>query len=704
MSKAANVEHGRGQIRDNALQALVTSKLFQPKVVRAKKGKGSYKRKGRNNKDYALFAFSLLLSAFCAPSLAQVAGGQSGYDQSLDAITPTSGKMSISLAGETPVDISRFILADNNGAGGAQPSPDGKHIAFSWSITGQNQLWLVPATGGLPTQLTYGNGISFFRWAPDGNSLIYGADNDGNEQPAFYRISKDGQQETLLLAAQANAFRRFGDFIDNDHIVFSSTERTGLDFDIYEADTRNNKIKRLVEGKYGYSARALSPNGQYIVISETVGEDSDNLYLYDRKKGRLTTLSAPQRRANHTDAGIAWANDSSGFYLASNLDRNFTALMFYSLEGEWQLLHEANADIDALCLVGKDKTRLAFSENHGGYSRLAVMDLKQKTLINAPQLPEGVYRFSCAHQSNTLAIHVDNWQTPGDLYTWDIDSNRLYSTFTAAMAGINKADLIKPVSLTIPARDGVMLHGLLYMPPPDKVVGDKPPVVFNVHGGPTAQSRPRFNPSAQYLLGRGIAVFLPNVRGSTGFGHTYVTLDDRENRLHSIRDLVDMLAFFEKEGRLDTQRAAVVGGSYGGYAVNAVLANFPGHFSAGVSLFGVADWVTALQVASPDLKAADRIEYGDINDPKWLAFYSEQSPLRQADNIRVPVLYSHGAMDPRIDIAETEIMVKTLRQNGVDAPYIRFLDEGHGWRKLKNRLFYAREEAKFLEQQFGLRK
>lgn len=199
-----------------------------------------------------------------------------------------------------------------------------------------------------------------------------------------------------------------------------------------------------------------------------------------------------------------------------------------------------------------------------------------------------------------------------------------------------------------------------------------------------------------------MAVFEPNVRGSTGFGHGYVTLDDREKRLDSIRDLVDMRAHLEADGRVDASRAAVVGGSYGGYAVNAVLANFPGEFIAGVSLFGVADWVTALEVASPALKASDRIEYGDIREPQWQEFYRLNSPIRQADRITAPVLFSHGVMDPRIDIAETETMVRALRGNGVEAPFIRMPDEGHGWRKLSNQLFYFRRQADFLEEKLAL--
>jgi dipeptidyl aminopeptidase/acylaminoacyl peptidase len=145
-----------------------------------------------------------------------------------------------------------------------------------------------------------------------------------------------------------------------------------------------------------------------------------------------------------------------------------------------------------------------------------------------------------------------------------------------------------------------------------------------------------------------------------------------------------------------------MGGSYGGYAVNAVLSEYPDAFKAGVSLFGVADWVTALEVASPALKASDLIEYGNIEEKKWRDFYTKYSPIRNADKIKVPVLFSHGVMDPRIDIAETETMVKALRENGIDAPYIRIPDEGHGWRKLSNQLFYNRRQAEFLLEQLGV--
>ena len=274
--------------------------------------------------------------------------------------------------------------------------------------------------------------------------------------------------------------------------------------------------------------------------------------------------------------------------------------------------------------------------------------------------------------------------------------------FSSNLAGLDQSKLIRPQVVRYKARDGVELQGLLYLPEGAGTGEDAPPVLFSVHGGPSGQSSATFDPVAQYHVGRGVAVFEPNVRGSSGLGRTYLKLDDREKRLDSVRDLVDLKNALAADGLIDGDRAAVMGGSYGGYAVNAVLAEYPGVFAAGVSLFGVADWITALEVASPALKASDRIEYGDISEERWREFYRVNSPIRKADQITVPVLYSHGVQDPRIDIYETEVMVKTLRANGVEAPFIRIPDEGHGWRKLSNRLFYFRKQAEFVEEKLGL--
>ncbi len=588
---------------------------------------------------------------------------------------------------------------------GASVSPDGRHVAVRSSITGVRQLWIVPTDGGPPRQLTFGKGVTGWRWAPDGRSLIYSADNDGNEQEAYYRISVDGTREQLVVAAQRGAFRVMGDVLpDNRRIVFASTERSGLDFDIYIRDLESGEQRRVHEGRHLWYPQSVSPDGRWLLMSQAVGGDSDNLFLVDLERAETKPLSQPKRRANHTAGGFAWLPDASGFYFATNDGREFAALVRHDLKtGRRTLVAEAPFDIQNVRLCGPDGRYLLWTTNEDGFYRLHGRDLAAGQPLAVPLLPEGVYAVSCPPGSGAASITVDGWATPGDLVVWDIASGSARTLWASNLAGLDPARFVRPESVRMKARDGVELQGLLYLPRTDARRGaGPPPVVFDVHGGPTDQAVANYRGYVQYFLNRGIAVFRPNVRGSIGFGHGYVALDDRERRLDAIRDLVDMLAFFRKDGRVDATRAAVRGGSYGGYAVNAVLAAWPGEFTAGVSLYGVADWVTALEVASPALKAADLIEYGDIADPKWRKFYEEISPIRQADRIRVPVLYSHGVQDPRIDIYETETMVRTLRGNGVEAPYIRFEDEGHGWRKLANQLFYFRREAEFLERQLGV--
>ena len=624
-------------------------------------------------------------------------GGAKGADLSIEAIQPADEAVTVGNAGADPADIARYILA--NGAAGVI-SPDGKLIAMNWRITGAPQLWIVPVEGGQPKQLTFGNGITFFRWAPDSKDILYGADNNGNEQESFNLISADGASERELLAAKAGSFRQFGDFLpDGQSLLFSSTDRNGSDFDIYLA-TAEGAPKLLTQGHLDTGVRYVSPDGATAIVSEGVGEESDKLMLLDIKTGKLTTLAAPDSRANHTDGDFAWTPDGKGFYFASNEGREFAALAFHDIAAnKTTILHEAPFNIENVALCGSGGKWLARTTNEDGFSKLSIQDLATGKMLATPALPEGVYGLNCSLASSRMSINVNSWKTPGDILVLDLATNKTTTVFNASLAGLDASRLVKPIALRMKAQDGVELQGLLYLPDASSRKGASlPPVLFDVHGGPSGQSRPTFNTNAQYFADRGVAVFLPNVRGSRGFGRSYSTLDDQKKRLDSVRDLVDMLAFLKQDGRVDADRAAVMGGSYGGYMVNAVVGAYPDAFKAGISLFGIGNWVNGLEVASPGLKASDKIEYGDIADPEWKKFYAEISPVNNADKIKIPMLYAHGMMDPRIDISETEVMVKALRKNGIPTTFIRFPDEGHGWRKLKNRLFFSRQEAEFLEK------
>jgi len=632
-------------------------------------------------------------------------GGAKGADMSIEAMGPDGGDVTIGRAGEYPADIARYLLA--SGAGAANLSPDGQTIAFSWDVTGQPELWVMPASGGQPKQITFKTGVRAPIWTPDGETLFFSADRDGNEQPGYFALSSDGNTETEVLPAQRGDFRRFGDFAADGSFVYASTARGAGVFDIYRG-AMDGSSELIFESTLGHYAESISPDGKYALISESVGAAADNLYLLDLETKDVTTISKPpvEDYASHTGGGFQWWPNSKGFYFSTDLDREFSTLAFYDMESRgFARVFESAHNVGSLqlCGPGAGGSYLFWTENDNGFDTLKGWHTVEKRPIAMPKLPEGRYALDCeGTEDPTLMVRVDGWQSPGEIWTIDVATMKADTVFAANLAGLDPEKLVRPQVVRLPARDGVEVQGLLYLPNGAEKGDNAPPVLFGVHGGPSGQSTSRFDAVTQYHVARGVAVFRPNVRGSTGLGRTYGMLDDREKRLDSVTDLVDMLAYLGEQGLVDADNAAVMGGSYGGYAVNAVLAEYPGVFKAGVSLFGVADWVTALEIASPALKAADRIEFGDITEQKWKDFYKVNSPIRKADQITVPVLYSHGVKDPRIDIYETEVMVKTLRANGVPAPFIRIPDEGHGWRKLANQLYYYRKQAEFLEEQFGL--
>ncbi|GAK33031.1 dipeptidyl peptidase family member 6 [alpha proteobacterium Q-1] len=614
---------------------------------------------------------------------------------------PDVGPVAPGLAGENPTDIVRYLMV--RGIGGAALSPDGKTLAFTSTVTGIPQIWTVPAKGGWPHQITFGAAVTEFHWLPpsdeDWPSLLYAADRNGDEREAYWQISADGRAERQILD-HSEAYRNFGSFSpDGKRFIYASTARNGTDFDLYVANRLTGESRMVHQGRFGFYAGPWQPGGSSVIISEIRGEDGNDLHLLNVDDGAFQTLFSPEISAYY--GTFQWRPDGAGFYLISDHERNFKGLAYYDLASrslDW--IETPDHDVDDLAL-SHDGRYLIWTVNDGGTSKLYARDLAQNEMIESPALPAGVYGIDFADRASVLSVRVSAPDIPGAVYSWSLPDGAFAHAARAELAGIDPRTLVAPQSVYFKARDGVMLHGLLYLPAksPD---GVKPPVVIDVHGGPTAQARPTFSGVTQYLLGRGVAVLDVNVRGSTGFGKHYARLDNQRKRPDSVRDLVDALAFLKEDGRVDADRAAVMGGSYGGYMVNAVLGSYPDAFKAGVSFVGVSDWVRALEEASPALKASDRLEYGDINDPDDRAFFAELSPITRADQIKVPMFVQHGANDPRDPVTESDRLVKALRANGLPVIYMRFSDEGHGVRKLNNRVALYRAVAQFLEQHLGV--
>lgn len=627
----------------------------------------------------------------------------SGAWSALSAETPRpedivkAEPVSLAAPGDGTPDIARFLLVRS--PRNAAISEDGKQLAWISDVTGAPQIWTMPITGGFPDQLTYGSGVDWLESGPAGQWL-YGADTDGDERVGMHLISADGTSDRTIVE-KSPAFRTFGAWSrDRRRFAYSSTERNGTDFDIYVTDVDTGQSRRVYDGKGGFYVAAWQPGGELVAVSETRG-GGNNLHLLDVSTGKLTTLFAPKTIAQYDS--IQWTPDGRGFYLSTNQTSDNHEIAFYDVgTGKLSTIVKPGFDLGQVAL-SPDGRYLVWTTIETGFSRLHVRDLSSGRDVAVPELPSGTLSVQFAGERPVLLISANSPTTAGEILSWDLsaaDATARVLVPTDA-PGLDLSKMVVPEPVRFAARDGAPLTGLLYLPAPAPD-GRKPPVFMRIHGGPSAYATPSFSADVQYYVARGIAVLDFNYRGSTGQGKAFEQLNDREKKVDEVGDLADAAAWLKQSGKVDGTRIAVGGGSYGGYLTNQALGTYPDLFVAGVSIVGVSDWVSALEQASPALKAADKLEFGDIADPKVRAFFAKLSPINNVARIRTPMLVMHGANDPRDPVTESDRLVEGIRANGGEVTYLRFPDEGHGIARLANRVHGYRAIAAFLEKQFGL--
>ncbi|HKG92651.1 MAG TPA: S9 family peptidase [Gemmatimonadaceae bacterium] len=637
----------------------------------------------------------------------------------------------IGLAGDSRPDVARFLNVRS--VSSASLSPDGCRLAYLTNTTGQPQLWASGVEPSAPAQLTFGeSSVTFQEWSPGGEWIAYGTDRGGDEREGFYLVSPNGHEERELLPP-SDDFRVWGGWSDDGaRVAYAATGRTPDDFDVYVMDVAHDGThsapRRVLEGRGGMYVASWRPGGGALVLTETRGPADNDAHLLDLATGELTPLFRPDDPALYE--GFAWTPDGRGFYLVTNEGRDLAGVAHYDLASRtlrWvdEAFHPERGEADGVAL-SHDGRWLAWTVNENGYSTLHVLDLRTgRDLAPRPALPPGVYDIDWAPRAPLLAVRVAGPNVAGDVWTFAPYTGRTARQTHSATGGLDPRRFVVPEAVSFPSWDGETIHGLLYLPgtagrgmgeggrtapgeslPPGAVHPPSPvplpPVLLALHGGPTAQARPTYSGTFQYLLSRGVAVLDLNFRGSTGYGKRFVRLDDRRLRPNAVRDMAGALDWLATTGAVDASRAAAMGGSYGGYMTFAALTQLPERFRAGVGIVGVSNWVTALEGASPQLKAGDRAEYGDVDDPEDRAFLVELSPITHVRNVRAPLMVIHGANDPRDPVDEADQLVRAIRERvGGEVEYLRFPDEGHGIRKLANRITAYRRVAAFLERTLG---
>jgi dipeptidyl aminopeptidase/acylaminoacyl peptidase len=286
--------------------------------------------------------------------------------------------------------------------------------------------------------------------------------------------------------------------------------------------------------------------------------------------------------------------------------------------------------------------------------------------------------------SRDLAFNLSSARSPLDAYSYNLESGEMERWTESETGGLDPQRFVEPELVRIKSFDGLEISGFLYRPDVRKFRGPRP-VLIQIHGGPESQSRPTFQARNNYYVNElGIAVFLPNVRGSAGFGKTFLTLDNGFKREDTVKDIGAFLDWIARDKELDKNRMAVIGGSYGGYMSLACMVHFSDRLRCGIDIVGISNFKTFMKNTSDYRRDLRRVEYGDERDPAMAAFFEKISPGNHADKIKKPLFVIQGLNDPRVPASESQQMVKAIRDRGGQVWFLMANDEGHGFHKKSN--------------------
>ena len=576
-------------------------------------------------------------------------------------------------------------------------SPDGKTLAFVSNLNGIPQVWTMPASGGFPKLVTaFDDPVGFVTWSPDGKWLAFNVAPGGGFNEQIYVGRPDGSElRRLTEGGKENNF--LGDWTsDGKHIFFSSNRRNPASTDSYLLDVKTGERRMVAENKGTGGINDVSREGRRTIVSRLLNRGNNNLYLIDVATGKEALLTPHEGPGSFE--GAQFTPDGRTIYFASNKDRDLLALARVKIDESGQpgaIEVVAARDDGELSggVMSNDGAMMVLIWNIAGRSELAFYDLKNNRMTAGPKLPAEIAGgFDFTDDGGRLAMVLSGASSPADIWTLDLKTRQFTRLTDSPHAGVDLTKMVRPELVEYTAHDGLKLSGWLYKPHGAK---SAMPIVLSFHGGPEGQERPGFNSTYQALLMRGIAVFAPNVRGSSGFGKKFVNLDNGALRENGVKDIKATVDYVVKSGVADPKRIGIMGGSYGGYMVMAGLTEYPELFAAGANLFGITNFETFFKHTQPWMAAISKIEYG--NPETEVEMLRKLSPIHRIDRIKAPTIVLHGANDTNVPVIEAEQVVENLKRRNVPVEYVLFADEGHGWRKTPNRIRSAVSIVKFFE-------
>jgi len=558
------------------------------------------------------------------------------------------------------------------------------------------QLHTVAAPGMARRQISFEAEPLGGVYMPNDGTLVVRKDIGGNEFWQLYTL-KDGRLNLLTDGKSRNSINAVS--ADGKLLAYSSTRRNGADSDLYVIDPRNpasNKMVLQVKGG-GWAIADFAPGNATAVVANYTSVQKSDLYLLDLATSKLTAIGDHKKTIAHGGArfapdGTLWvtSDEGSDFQRLGTLDPKTGKFTARAPETKW--------DVESFD-IAQDGSFIAYIVNEAGISKLRLLDPKTGQSREVTGLPRGVMGGVKIAPWGEIGVTVSSARVPTDAFSVDPKTLAVKRWTESETGGLDPARNVEPELVEVKSFDGEAVSGFLYRPDPAKFPG-KRPLIVNIHGGPEGQSTPGFRGRTNYLLNeQGIAVFYPNVRGSTGYGKRFVSLDNgpflREN---SVKDIGAFLDRFQADPAIDSGRMAVQGGSYGGYMCYASAIRYGDRFKAADCIVAISNFVTFLENTQSYRRDLRRVEYGDERDPKQRAKLMQISPLTSVDKLAIPLLVVTGANDPRVPKSEADQMVAAVRAKGRPAWHLVGLNEGHGFGKKENQDYQFWTELQFWQQ------
>jgi len=579
------------------------------------------------------------------------------------------------------------------GATSPSYSFDNGKIYFRQSVTGTSQLWYVNKPGAWPHQVTFfKDRITGFSPNPKKDIIFIESDEGGSEYDQFFLANGQGTGMNMITSGKPKVLNGFGRWADDgSFFTYFTNERSPYFYDIYMYDIGKNSHKMIYSSDHSNYPSVISPDGSKLIVSRSYNTYDNDLYLLDIAAKEFKLLTT-HNNFNEPAQFYASSFDKDGnkLYFVTNKDNDFFRLAVLDLNtGKTEypslpfLKNLMNRDV-ARVLFSGDKSKMLVQINDNGYDRLFMFDLNSDREIEIPASLKStsITALAFSKDDTRLIIGINSAANPSVLYEWDMTFDAVQQVTYPTLAGIDPSGFIEPELLSYSSFDGLEIPSFLYLPNnPEK---KKLPCIISIHGGPESQATYGFSPVFQYFLDAGYAITEPNVRGSTGYGKKYASLDNVRNRENSVKDIAALVDYLRSRDDIDPNRIIVYGGSYGGYMVLACLTLYPDMFAAGIDVVGISNFVTFLQKTADYRRNNRESEYGSLD--KDMDFMQSISPLNKVDKVKTPLMIIHGRNDPRVPVTEAEQMHEAITSRGGVSELLIYEDEGHGIAKLKNRL------------------